>query len=167
MFREHPDADGPRSPYDCTMADTTEPTVIYCYDGSEHARNALIAASRTLGDRSSVVVTVWRSGWTAIAAVPAALLPQETVDEIDSATEEAAQALAHEGAALIPGATIRCMRATGPVWQTILEYADEVDAELIVAGSRGLSAIKSTVLGSVSHGLVNHSRRPVLVVPGQ
>jgi nucleotide-binding universal stress UspA family protein len=25
--------------------------------------------------------------------------------------------------------------------------------------------IESTVLGSVSHGLVNHSRRPVLVVP--
>lgn len=111
------------------------------------------------------MVTVWRSGWTAIAAVPAALLPQETVDEIDSATEEAAHTLAREGAALIPGAAARCMRATGPVWQTILDYADEVDAELIVAGSRGLSGIESTVLGSVSHGLVNHSRRPVLVVP--
>lgn len=149
------------------MAETTVPSVIYCYDGSEHARHALITASRTLGQRSSVVVTVWRSGWTAIAAVPYALLPQETVDEIDTAAEDAAHALAREGAALIPGAATRCMRASGPVWQTILEYADAVDAELIVAGSRGLSAIESTVLGSVSHGLVNHSHRPVLVVPQQ
>jgi nucleotide-binding universal stress UspA family protein len=46
------------------------------------------------------------------------------------------------------------MRTTGSVWQAILEYADEIDAEVIVAGSRGLNALESTVLGSVSHGLV-------------
>jgi nucleotide-binding universal stress UspA family protein len=112
-----------------------------------------------------VVVCVWRSAWTAIAAVPYAILPQDTVDEVDGAAADAALALAREGAALIPGASVHCMRTTAAVWQAILEYADEVDAELIVAGSRGLSLIESTVLGSVSHGLVNHSRRPVLVVP--
>ena len=87
------------------------------------------------------------------------------MSEIDGAAADAADALAREGAALIPDATVHSMRATASVWQAILEYADEVDAELIVAGSRGLSAIESTVLGSVSHGLVNHSHRPVLVVP--
>ena len=99
------------------MAETTQRPVIYCYDGSEHARNALTTSSHTLGERPAVVVSV------------------------------------------------HCMRTTAAVWQAILEYAEEVDAELIVAGSRGLSMIESTVLGSVSHGLVNHSHRPVLVVP--
>ena len=147
------------------MTETTQHPVIYCYDGSEHARNALTSASQTLGKRPAVVVCVWRSAWTAIAAVPYAILPQETVDEVDTAAADAALALAREGAALIPGASVHCMRTTAAVWQAILEYADEVDAELIVAGSRGLSLIESTVLGSVSHGLVNHSHRPVLVVP--
>ena len=95
------------------------------------------------------------------------MLPQESADEIHQAAAEAANAIASEGAALIPHATPYCVRAAPPAWRALLDYADEVNASLIVAGSRGLSAIESTVLGSVSHGLVNHSHRPVLVVPRQ
>src|SRR6478672_2038679 len=87
------------------MAETTQHPVIYCSDGSEHARNALTTASQTLGERHAVVVSVWRSAWTAIAAVPYAIPPQETVDEVDGAAADAVLALAREGAAVIPGAT--------------------------------------------------------------
>ncbi len=45
----------------------------------------------------------------------------------------------------------------------IISVADEVGAEFIVVGSRGLSAFSETVLGSVSHKLVQHAGRPVLV----
>ncbi len=45
----------------------------------------------------------------------------------------------------------------------IVSVADEVGAEFIVVGSRGLSAFSETVLGSVSHKLVLHAGRPVLV----
>jgi nucleotide-binding universal stress UspA family protein len=55
-------------------------------------------------------------------------------------------------------------RATGPVWRTILDIADRYDCAAIVVGSRGLTGI-SAALGSVSNGVVHHSRRPVLVVP--
>ena len=47
----------------------------------------------------------------------------------------------------------------------ILEVADTHDASLIVVGARGLSTFKSMVLGSISHGVAQHSHRPVLVVP--
>ena len=50
-------------------------------------------------------------------------------------------------------------------WHTILDAADEYDAGLIVVGARGLSTFKSVMLGSVSHGIAQHSHRPVLVVP--
>jgi nucleotide-binding universal stress UspA family protein len=42
--------------------------------------------------------------------------------------------------------------------------AAELDAELIVVGSRGLSRVKSALLGSTSRELLAHAGRPVLVV---
>jgi nucleotide-binding universal stress UspA family protein len=47
----------------------------------------------------------------------------------------------------------------------VLQFADERDAVTIVLGSRGVSGVKSLILGSVSHGVVHHSHRPLLVVP--
>jgi nucleotide-binding universal stress UspA family protein len=46
----------------------------------------------------------------------------------------------------------------------IVAYADTVDADLIVVGSRGHGVIASAVLGSVSRGILHEARRPVLVV---
>lgn len=43
--------------------------------------------------------------------------------------------------------------------------ADERDADLIVIGSRRLSALKRAVLGSTSRALLTESNRRVLVVP--
>jgi nucleotide-binding universal stress UspA family protein len=50
------------------------------------------------------------------------------------------------------------------VWSTILAVADRERASAIVVGSRGISGVKSLLLGSVSGALVHHSERPVLVV---
>jgi nucleotide-binding universal stress UspA family protein len=48
----------------------------------------------------------------------------------------------------------------------LVAYADTIDADLIVVGSRGHGAIASAVVGSVSRGVLHEARRPVLVVRG-
>ncbi len=47
----------------------------------------------------------------------------------------------------------------------ILEIAADHKVAALVVGKRGLGALKSMLLGSVSHTMVQHSPCPVLVVP--
>jgi nucleotide-binding universal stress UspA family protein len=54
---------------------------------------------------------------------------------------------------------------TGLAAERLADLADEVDAELIVVGSRGRGAFKAAFLGSVSTSLIGVARCPVLVVP--
>ena len=53
--------------------------------------------------------------------------------------------------------------ARGPA-PTLIAIADEVHADLIVTGSRGLGGFGELLLGSVSHQLVLHAPIPVVVI---
>ncbi|GGJ32040.1 MULTISPECIES: universal stress protein [Paenibacillus] len=52
----------------------------------------------------------------------------------------------------------------GSAAQSILEFADSHNSDVIIIGSRGLGSIREFVLGSVSHNVVQHARIPVLIV---
>lgn len=47
---------------------------------------------------------------------------------------------------------------------SILDYADEKDIDLIVVGTRGRSGIKKLLLGSTASGIVTYASCPVIVV---
>ena len=52
----------------------------------------------------------------------------------------------------------------GVVAEEIVSLADELDAGLIIVGSRGLGSIRRTLAGSVSESLFRHAHCPVMVV---
>ena len=45
-----------------------------------------------------------------------------------------------------------------------MRLAEELDAGLIVVGSRGLGGVRRALIGSVSDSVVRHAHCPVLVV---
>ncbi len=47
----------------------------------------------------------------------------------------------------------------------VVGVADEIDAAVIVLGSRGLTGVRELARGSVSHDVAGHAERPVLIVP--
>jgi nucleotide-binding universal stress UspA family protein len=94
------------------------------------------------------------------AGAPAGAIRHELTDDDRASLDDAMELAAAKG---IDAETE--LLAGNPVEQ-IVAYADSVDADLIVVGSRGHGAIASALLGSVSRGVVHESHRPVLVVRG-
>jgi nucleotide-binding universal stress UspA family protein len=52
----------------------------------------------------------------------------------------------------------------GGVAEEIVKLADELDAGLVIVGSRGLGRIRRTLAGSVSESVFRHAHCPVMVV---
>ncbi|XRQ11031.1 universal stress protein [Actinomadura welshii] len=146
-------------------------TILIAYDGSDDARAAVEYVGRHVRPEPAVVMTVWEPLLAQISLAPlAAATP--VASDVSGGYEEQKQAerLARQGAdiALAAGLTevaVRAERGAGPVWAAIVDVADELNASLVVTGSRGLAGARSVILGSVSTRVLHHVRRPTLVVP--
>jgi nucleotide-binding universal stress UspA family protein len=51
-----------------------------------------------------------------------------------------------------------------PIWQTVVESAEERDASLVVMGSHGRTGVGLVLMGSVAAAVARHTERPVLIV---
>ena len=143
--------------------------LLIAYDGSEHAKNAIRSAAGLLPGRDALVVTVWQPTSDVGAFAWYGAGPNMVnVAELDRAGAEAGGRVAEEGAQIARGAGLSAqaiaIEATPPVWKTIVETADLHDASAIVMGSRGLTGLRSMLLGSVSNAVVHHTDRPTLVI---
>lgn len=145
--------------------------LLVAYDGSAPSKYALERAAQLWPGASVLVGTVWSSarglGPAGLAALPESVV-HEAVRKLDAVAERAGGALAEEGARLATEhglqATPVTRREDGNVWATLDNLAEEHDVTAVVVGSRGRSELHAFLLGSVTHGLVHHSRRPVVVV---
>lgn len=62
------------------------------------------------------------------------------------------------------GVRARAELLVGYPCRQILRLARDIDADMIVVGSRGLGPVKGAVLGSTSRGVLARADRPVMVV---
>jgi nucleotide-binding universal stress UspA family protein len=145
--------------------------VIICFDGSEGSRAAMRGVVDLI-DRSSdvVVLTVWETIETRLALAGAFSTVNSTGGaDIDADEQSYATSVAEEGALR---ASERGFKASPMIREsregianTILEVADELSARMIVCGQRGRGVLRTALLGSVSHTLASHTRRPILIAP--
>jgi nucleotide-binding universal stress UspA family protein len=115
--------------------------VVVGYDGSAGARGALAAAASLFAGRELIAVTVADDSTSAVGA-------------------EASEA---ETVVLDAGRAGRGARA---VAAALAGFAAERGAAVIIVGSRGRSAWREILLGSVAMAVLHHAERPVLTVPG-
>ncbi len=149
--------------------------VLVGYDRSTDADAAIDALARLTPGAQTVVLTVWEPFVDVLIGVGATGMEPVPVDlaaaapEIDTANRKRAAALAEAGAAraLEAGLAARPLSVDGAQGApaAILQAARELDADVVVVGTRGLGGVKSYLLGSISHAVLQHADRPVLVVP--
>jgi nucleotide-binding universal stress UspA family protein len=149
--------------------------ILVCYDGSVDAQAAIDRAAQLMPGADATVLVVWErilDTMTRNGSIGMGLGLAGGYDdngEVDAATERAALEKATEGAQRANAAGLlaqpRIATRHGGIAEAILVAADEGDADLVVLGTRGLGGVKSFMLGSVSHAVLHHADRAVLVVP--
>lgn len=146
--------------------------IVIAFDGSPTARRAVAYAARFLTADRAVVLTAWTplnrgtdpQDYDYDLDGP----PDPRDEELDIALAEA-QRINDEGVelAVAAGLPAEPMRraVTFTVWQAIIEAADELDAELIVTGTRATTGFRSLIQSSVADHVLRRGHRPVLIVP--
>jgi nucleotide-binding universal stress UspA family protein len=146
---------------------SAEPLIL-CYDGSDDAKYAIAQAGRLFPGGPALVLTVWQpiSNLASVTWSGATVMANFT--ELDHAAAEDGALRAKEGVGLAREAGLDAeplaVEADGPIWETIIEAAERRHAAVIVMGSRGLTGLRSILLGSVSGTVVQHAHRPILVI---
>ena len=136
-------------------------TILLATDGTEDSARAALAAAdlSTVTGARLHVVHVW-------TGAPPPAHPGRALDDYSRLAAEAGEILRRDAwYARVDGAEVagEHLRAGKPAEQ-ITALAGELDADLVVLGSRGAGWLTRLVTGSVSEGVVRGAPCPVLVV---
>jgi nucleotide-binding universal stress UspA family protein len=148
-----------------TVEDPQGPLVL-CYDGSEAAQRAIRIAPVLVGrGRAARVLYAYKPTERSLGIAQAAAggrIDAPVSGEADAhRIVDAGVAIAREAGFEAEALLLAADRKTA---ELIAATAEELDAPAIVMGQRGLSGLKSALLGSVSREVVNAYHRPVVVV---
>ncbi len=138
-------------------------SIVWATDGSEYAQSALslVTELAQAGDQNAsiTIAHVVETGHGAGAV----FLPRRAEEtEIVNQLKQSAGELERSGFSV--SLKVVDEAGTRPAYE-IADIARTANADLIVAGRRGLSPIGGLLLGSVTHRLLQIAPCPVLVVP--
>jgi len=137
--------------------------ILVAVDGSQHAEQAL-ADAIDLADREHARLTLF----TALVQPPAAAFFGATGDAVADIFQQAeaqAEAVLRRARDRVPDhLSVTTVLSTDPVQPALIRQIKNGDHDLVVMGSRGRGAMRSALLGSVSHYVLHHSPVPVLIV---
>jgi nucleotide-binding universal stress UspA family protein len=148
--------------------------ILIAYDGSPHGRRAITVAAERLAGPAIVLHVLSPAPRAPLAtdAMAGAMIDEEAFAEQERQRRRRAESTAEEGARLARAAGLDAEplvveEATHRVWRVIVDVAEHRDVQMIVLGHRCGNGLRSSLPGSVSRGVVAHSLRPVVVVPGE
>jgi nucleotide-binding universal stress UspA family protein len=136
-------------------------SILVAVDGSVHAERALDDAIDLAGSeraRLTLITGVVELPW------PAYLSPASVGDITDAARAEAEAILRRARDRVPADQPVTTVLTDAPIRQAVLRQIETGAHDLVVMGSRGRGAVRSTLLGSVSHFVLHHSPVPVLIV---
>jgi nucleotide-binding universal stress UspA family protein len=145
-------------------APTGSGRVLVGADGSEGARSSLGSAAEVLDrDRCTIeVATVVSHPWMFAATYPAGTFLGHVPDPqgLEKKKIEQGRVIARRASSEASAAGFKVMEEAvliGRPGHQLLEEAEDIGAELVVVGSRGMGAMSRTLLGSVSDQVARHA----------
>ncbi|XP_048763505.1 universal stress protein Sll1388-like [Ostrea edulis] len=129
---------------------------------SEYAFNFYLNHVRRAGDN---IVLVHVPEFHGVIQAPAVLTDPGVVHELLKEEEIRTRQLVHKYSEKMKqfGLGGKMKQMTGKVGESIIEASKTEKADFIIVGTRGMSKVRRTFLGSVSDYCVHHAHMPVLV----
>ena len=131
-------------------------TILVSIDGSEPANRA--------AEHAADIASTFDADLHALYVVDTRRYGSSALTESDAILED----LTDQGRTLLEGLDTRAdVDVTGEIRRgrpstEISEYADEIDADLVVLGNRGLGGAAGGQIGSVAERVVRYADRPVI-----
>jgi nucleotide-binding universal stress UspA family protein len=133
-------------------------------DGSASATKAVEhAASLAAVTGAQLHIAMARPSIPALVAPDMMIASAEWTSATDQATQAALQSAADAAAAAGAGSTTTHQLSGDPA-DALLSLCDDIEADLLVIGSRGMQGARRFLLGSVSSRCAHHANRSVLIV---
>jgi nucleotide-binding universal stress UspA family protein len=138
--------------------------VIWATDGSETADRALPHAKAIAAESGAPVVVVYCEEFTLPGKGGGSLPVHANEDEVQAKIERQVAELSRDG---VKSSLESTRSQVGGAAHAIADIASREQADLIVVGTRGRTALTGLLLGSVTQRLLHISSCPVLAVPAR
>ncbi|MEN1937658.1 universal stress protein [Paenibacillus sp. 102] len=135
--------------------------IILACDGSEHAMRAAKHATHiaTLSKEINVEVVYVVDNRTAKSDI---IQGQTNIETISASRKDRLKEI--ETLLQREGVSYKITILHGDPGDTLIQYVNTGDIDLVIVGSRGLNTLQEMVLGSVSHKIAKRVKCPVMIV---